>query len=300
MDKSQVKVGHTTFVNLTPRPVRLFAQPHDTEPVMYLEAATKPLLLKTESRFTGLHLEMDDGFKIPIETKSFVVEEGSEPECVDCTVYIVLPLVAEICSHRRDFLCCDTGPDGAVRDKAGCIIGSTRLVTYAKSTTCTTDAGSEKTEETFSDPNAGQSFESTSENTYAWVSGVSRIAEDDAPYNRLVNLLPHAVVLADGTSQRTIPSNKKSCLRCPESTQDPTGIVNVKTGVPVVRKAIKPPNTAELPVLPLRSYYLVSSEVAKRLPQRRDFLAPGGGPGITTSVNALLSFCGSTDASLVF
>ncbi|RLI80532.1 hypothetical protein DRP04_08090 [Archaeoglobales archaeon] len=111
-------------VNLTPHKIVLCGE--DSEPLVEIPPSGSVLRLREEVEDTGERLA-----GVPIVQKRFVGLEGFElPQRTENVVFIVSLPVAQYLAGRPDIVAPDTGPDSAVRDSQGRIIGIKRFMRF--------------------------------------------------------------------------------------------------------------------------------------------------------------------------
>lgn len=110
------------LVNLTPHPIRLVGE---TE----VEIGPSGLVARVKAvTETVGEVVLDDGTKFPIVRTKFEGLEGL-PDPEPDTFFVASTLVAQAASRlgRHDILAPDTGPESAIRDADGKIVGVRRL-----------------------------------------------------------------------------------------------------------------------------------------------------------------------------
>lgn len=113
------------LVNLTPHNVMLCGS--DGKPLMEIKPSGAVLRLKEEVKDTGEKIA-----GIPVVRKRFVGLEGfSLPQRTENIVFIVSMPVAQYLAGRPDIVAPDTGPESAVRDEKGRIIGVRRFMRFS-------------------------------------------------------------------------------------------------------------------------------------------------------------------------
>ena len=106
------------LINLTPHDVKLF---HGCEEHVFPNAGT---VARVASRSEFSHTVNG----LPVHRTIYGSIENL-PEQVEGTIYIVALLVAQVLAGTRtDIICPDTGPDSAVRDDKGMIVGVKRFM----------------------------------------------------------------------------------------------------------------------------------------------------------------------------
>ncbi|RLF90973.1 hypothetical protein DRN43_00585 [Thermococci archaeon] len=114
-----------SLVNLTPHKVTLCGE--DGKPLVDIPPSGSVLRLKEEVKDTGERLA-----GVPIVEKRFVGLEGfSLPQRTENVVFIVSMPVAQYLAGRRDIVAPDTGPESAVRDSNGRILGVRRFMRFS-------------------------------------------------------------------------------------------------------------------------------------------------------------------------
>ncbi len=112
----------TRVINLTPHDLNIFDE-SGQQVLTTIPASGQVARVSTKQTVTG-HITVD-GISIPVVKTEFGDVQGLlEPQ--ENTVYIVSSLVAQAVD-RPDVLAPDTGPQSAVRDEGGRIVGVRRF-----------------------------------------------------------------------------------------------------------------------------------------------------------------------------